>query len=267
MNIYLFEKITTDTATRIGEELNAANGDDVTLFISSGGGDVFSALAISHALKNYSGKVEIRVSSLCASAATLVLCCGRHVAAGYALFCLHSPTVLLQDAYSKDDLATIQTTLEKITETIRQTYASRLKKPVDWESGEVWLTAQEALDLGLIDEIEELKVMNILEKKYQASVRAAELGRINKLVAMKNDNPAVNALIDVALKQGQSAEDVKCYIDALKGIKPPAAQITDIIRDNMSSGAGGVMAQAVQTEAEKKLAIRNKVADFANGLI
>ena len=202
------------------------------------------------------------------SAATLILCCGRHVsAAGNALFCLHSPTVLFQDAYSKDDLAKIQTTLEKITETTRRAYASRLKKPVDWESGEVWLDAAEALDVGLIDEIEELTVMNVLEKKYQNSVRHAELGRIQSLMAMKNGNPSINALIDVALKRGQSAEDVRCYIDALKEIKPPAAQITDIIRDNMESGAGGVMAQPSPTETEKKMAIRNKVADFANGLI
>ena len=268
-NIYLCGEIDNYEATRIADELELAKGDPVTFYLNSSGGSVFDALAIAHSLRHYDGELTISVAGLAASSATLILCSGRKVtAAANALFMIHSPKIMLRDNYNARELLDLKETLDKVTETIKMTLASRIKKEFSFEDGDVWFTAQEALEMGLIDEIEELGIMNVMEKKYQASVRHAEIGRIRDLTAMKNENASVNAIIDVAIKRGQSVADVKEYIAALTDIKTVGAaeKIADVITDNMTSGASGVVGQTALSEEEKKIAVRNKVAEFANGL-
>ena len=291
MNIYIFGYIYNSEAESLVEQLKAAAGEAVNVVINSEGGEVFSSMAMSHAIRNYQGEIRITVTGLCASAATLLLCSGKPVTASKgSLFMIHSPSVMLHENYTKEDLAQIQTTLEKLEASVTKMYESRLKKPIDFAAGDLWLDTDEALEYGLIDAVEgeevEIEVdaaqrmifvnklamgakfVNVLEKKYQASVRAAELGRINKLVEMRGDNAAVNAIIDVAMKRGQSVEDVKEYISALSNLKIASgagtSEICAVIKEQMASGAANVQGQAEPTAAEIKMAQRNKVASFAN---
>lgn len=54
------------TAKRIGAVLRSLNGDDVTVNINSPGGDMFEGLAIYNQLREYEGKVTVKVLGVAA---------------------------------------------------------------------------------------------------------------------------------------------------------------------------------------------------------
>lgn len=127
------------------------NGDDVLVRINSAGGSVFAALAIYSALRQKAG--DVLIEGLCASAATLIACAGKHVAmASNALMMIHNPKVLLADFYDSKGLEAVKMSLSKVEETILSTYRGRV---ADFElpSEELWLNAREAKAAGFIDEI------------------------------------------------------------------------------------------------------------------
>lgn len=106
-----------------------------------------------------------------------------------------------------------------------------------------------------------------------------ERARINSLLALKCENSAVNAVVDLAIADGTALGDIQKYVDAVKNATPPkpvtvekpalavepkavstekmvADRICAMIRDNMQSGAqevtGSVPEQVAQDEKEKQ---------------
>ena len=85
-------------------------------------------------------------------------------------------------------------------------------------------------------------------KEPQPSVEdavKAERERMNALDAMKNGNPAVDAIVETAKKNGQTAADIQPYVDAMpEAPKDDAKQMLESIKalvlDNMESGAEAV---------------------------
>lgn len=124
------------------------------------------------------------------------------------------------------------------------------------------------------------EVQNQTPEKVDAAairqeIRNQELARIKALQRLKCANAAVNAIIDVALEKGVEVSEVQAYIDALKGMpaqKNPqnATQaITDLIKDQMESGAANVGGEknSSDAETEAKAAQIKNVIDFANKII
>lgn len=70
------------------DELNAEEGD-VILWLNSPGGNVFAASEIYTMLRDYKGKVTVKIDSVAASAASVIAMAGDHVAI--------SPTGLIKD--------------------------------------------------------------------------------------------------------------------------------------------------------------------------
>jgi len=68
------------------QELNAAEGD-ITVWINSPGGCVFAASQIYNMLKDYRGKVTVKIDAIAASAASVIAMAGEEV--------LISPTGLI----------------------------------------------------------------------------------------------------------------------------------------------------------------------------
>ena len=114
----------------------------------------------------------------------------------------------------------------------------------------------------------------------RAAILAEERQRIAALDAMKNGNPAVDAIIGTAKANGATAESVKPYVDAIPQEQPAAAQtvneekmlekIRAILTDNAESGAAGVMPApqgGQKNEAAQKAANIEEVANFANKLM
>ena len=136
-------------------ELEAEDGD-VTVWINSPGGNVFAAAEIYTMLKDYAGKVTVKVASLAASAASVVAMAGDVVQMSpTALLMLHDPsTVAMGNAR---DMEKAISTLNEVKESIINAYAAksgqRRGKIADLMSEETWLNAKKALDMGFCDEI------------------------------------------------------------------------------------------------------------------
>lgn len=135
------------------------NDEALDIYINSPGGSVFSALAINGILSGHKGPITIYVTGLAASAATLITSVrnAKCVMPKGSLMMIHNP---IAGAYgNKNDLNHTVEVLEKVATSIRSVYEAKtglneekLKQLMDEET---WLTAEEALELGFVDEIDE----------------------------------------------------------------------------------------------------------------
>ena len=132
---------------------------DVSLRINSPGGDVFAARAMAQAIRDHQGTVTAYVDGYAASAASFVTSVAdKTVMSQGSMIMIHKAwSIALGNA---DDFMATAALLEKIDGTIAETYAAaaerRKKAAPDFMAmmaDETWLTAQEAIDAGLADEV------------------------------------------------------------------------------------------------------------------
>lgn len=74
------------TAKRIAGALRAMNGADVTVNVNSPGGDMFEGLAIYNLLREYEGRVTVKVLGIAASAASIIAMAGDDIQIGRGAF-------------------------------------------------------------------------------------------------------------------------------------------------------------------------------------
>lgn len=141
-------------------------GKHVDVKISSLGGDLNHALDIRKQFLDH-GDVTVHLSGFVASAATVIaMGAKRIIISKYAMFLVHkcSNFVDAWGSYNADEMAAL---IEKLTENKQENdkidvvlatmYAEKCKKKVseilDVLKRGAWLTAQEAYDMGFVDEI------------------------------------------------------------------------------------------------------------------
>ncbi len=138
----------------------------VSVLINSLGGDVATAFTIMAFFRNH-GNVHVHYVGMNASAATVASLSAKHISIdAHAMYLVHkcSSLVLEWDMMNTDQLQQLiekcekaKKDLEKIDLNIASAYAARCKRDkaellaLMSEGG--WLTAQEALDWGFVDEI------------------------------------------------------------------------------------------------------------------
>ena len=144
-------------------ELDSAGGGDVRVLISSDGGDVTEGVALGSMLEMYPGKVETLGVGLVASIATVPLMSGDVVKMTKNSFLMiHSPWG--GAIGTADEMRNTADTLEKMDDMLVDFYVDSIKKrnkagddtPMrvkEMMAAETWLTAQQAHDLGFIDEV------------------------------------------------------------------------------------------------------------------
>ena len=192
----------------------------------------------------------------------------------------HAPSILLNAQYNGADLDKMQEAMSKLQEAIDQTIKPRLKKELDL-TAETWFNAEEAVEYGLADEItgavdmrvdaaQGLVFVNKMAFKMQVPngvVKMDDKDRIKGLLALKG-TAAADAIVDIALMNGDSAEKVKPYIEAISKVKDDAAeQIKALIRDQLKSGAEGVFGGQAPSQEDIKKARVQSIADLANSMI
>lgn len=144
------------TAKSVMEQLSGMSGD-VTVRISSGGGDVYEGIDIMNALKNYEGKVTVIVESLAASAASFIA-----VGSADRVLMRSSSELMIHRAWTfvegnADDARKTLSDLERQDTKLANIYAGKAGGEIqDWldaMSAETWYTAEEAVAAGLADEV------------------------------------------------------------------------------------------------------------------
>ena len=145
------------TAKGVMAQLADMTGD-VTVRISSGGGDVYAGIDIMNALKNYDGgEVTVIVESLAASAASFIAVGGadRVLMRASSELMIHRAWTWVEG--NADEVAKTLKDLERQDTKLANIYAAKAGGTVeDWlaaMSDETWYTADEAVAAGLADEV------------------------------------------------------------------------------------------------------------------
>lgn len=161
-SISIFDVIGADywgegvTASRIAGALRSLNGEDVTVNINSPGGDMFEGLAIYNLLREYDGKVTVKVLGLAASAASIIAMAGDEVQIGRGAFLMiHNCWVYAMG--NRHDLAQIATDMAPFDKAMSDIYQARsgldaatVDKMMD---GETYIGGSEAVEKGFADSL------------------------------------------------------------------------------------------------------------------
>ncbi len=177
----------------IQQQLEAAAGADVEVHISSVGGSAFDAIAIYDLLKKYPGKVTTYIDALAASAASVVAMGGQQVVMSkYALLMIHKPMV--GSGGNADELLKDVQMLNVVQSRLAQIYMD--KSGLDGLTinslinSVTWMTADQALDLGFIDRVDDYNspiTNSALIQKYTDTAPAVYQRCINKILNNKNN--------------------------------------------------------------------------------
>lgn len=147
------------TANQFVQDLRAMDDgvSPVVAAFNSIGGDLFDGLAMHNALSRLGERCTGRIDALAASAASVAVC-GAHrvVIAANAMLMIHNPYTYAGGG--AEDFRRVADVLDQTLEAIIAAYKAKapdideaeLRRMVD---AETWLTANEALALGLADEV------------------------------------------------------------------------------------------------------------------
>jgi ATP-dependent Clp endopeptidase proteolytic subunit ClpP len=140
------------------EELrNLGNVTNINVRINSPGGGVFAGQAIYSSLKNHKAHVTVHIDGLAASIASVIAMAGDTIIMPRnAMMMIHNPwTIAMGDSA---DFRKTADDLDQIRETIVAAYQDKTGMPhdgiVELMDDETWLTAQDALDYGFIDQMD-----------------------------------------------------------------------------------------------------------------
>ena len=112
----------------------AALGDvtEITVYINSGGGDVFAAQAIGNQLARNAATVTAHIDGLCASAATIVAChADKVVAAADSTYMVHPVSMGLCGYLTADEMRNYLKALDATRESIVSLYAKKTGHDAD----------------------------------------------------------------------------------------------------------------------------------------
>jgi len=182
-------------AKDFAEDLKGIDADTIHLRVDSPGGSVIDGISIFNALQRHPAKVITHIDSLAASMGSVVAMAGDEVRmANNALLMIHEPwTEAMGNA---DELRKNADTLEKMSGNILQAYSRSQytqEQVADLMKEQTWMTAQEALDAGFIDYIDDgLKaVASIVDAANSVELQVPT----DKLIA------SMNGKLDAVAKQ------------------------------------------------------------------
>ena len=159
--MYLTYEIEQDSLyavmTRFDNFIQHNEGQDINLVLSSYGGDVYSMLGIIDYFKTLPVKVNTHCFGACMSAAAVILACGtgKRTMTANSTVMVHEGSAF--EAGKTSDVLKGADHLKKLLENINRILGEVTNKSQSfWEEvskQDTYLTAQECLDYGIIDEI------------------------------------------------------------------------------------------------------------------
>lgn len=155
-------------------KLGDAGVKDLTIFVNSGGGNVFQGMAIYNAIKRFEGSKTVVVDGLAASCASLIAMAGSKIKMSKAsLMMVHEASTFAGG--KSQDMKDVATQLDKVNESMIAVYAERTGQPLEvvkkLVGDETWMTADEAVANRFADEI----ITNSAEIEQQVSASASPL--------------------------------------------------------------------------------------------
>lgn len=170
--------------------------EDVDIIINSNGGNLVDGSEIYTHLRAHKGKVNVRITAIAASAASLIAMAGDHIEMSpVARMMIHNPSSIAQG--EAKDLNHAAETLEHVGQIMAEAYAVRAGKNkqelVEMMARETWLNADEAIEQGFADsKMFENDNMQIVASNTQVLSKDV----LNRVTALVSKTPEVNIDID-----------------------------------------------------------------------
>ena len=148
----------------IKQQLDAVSGKDLTVYINSGGGDVFAGMAIANMIKRCKGETTAVVDGYCCSIATeIFFAADKCKMPKNAYLMVHKPsTCACGDA---NDLKKTIDMLDTIQQGIETTYNDAAKEGVsadkihEMTENETWLTGEQAAEVFNIEVLDAVQAV------------------------------------------------------------------------------------------------------------
>lgn len=239
------------SAEDFGRELDRVTASKLEVQVSSRGGDVFDGIAIYNALRAHPAQVTVRVDSLAASIASVI------VQAGDRRTMLSGSQMMIHPAWGAAigpaaDLREFADLLDRQTGIIAGIYGERSGRPAAdfstmMDGPDVWLTAEEAVDAGLADEV-------VVPEQQPA----AKTPTLHEEISQTVD--AVRAVVEsadrVAALRAEAGKTLSARnLDGLAGLRDVVATL-----DGLLDGDDDVIAEDIRREHMRLL---TRIGDLA----
>lgn len=153
--IYNWLGIPATSPQDISSALLEANGDDIEIYVNSGGGSVYDGYEIYNLVREYSGNVTFKIIGLAASAASFICMAANCVMSPLAEMMIHNSSTYAEGPHQNMD--STSNMLQITDHTIATAYVLKSGKSEEeirnLMENETWLSAEDCKNLGLIDEI------------------------------------------------------------------------------------------------------------------
>lgn len=152
-----FDETASDFLQHLKEQ--EAVYSQIDVHINSGGGSIFEGLPIYNILKSSKAEITTIVDGLAASMASVIMLGGKKVkCATNAMIMVHGPQG--GDYTNIENLENIVEMMKNLRTQLAKIYAAKTGRTEQWvldnwlsDGRDHWLTAQEAKDFGLVDEL------------------------------------------------------------------------------------------------------------------
>jgi ATP-dependent Clp endopeptidase proteolytic subunit ClpP len=164
----------------------------IKLLLNSPGGSVFDGMAIANMLAAHRDKLEIEVVGLAASIASIIALAGKKLTmAEGSYYMIHNPlTVMVGDS---GELRKTADLLDKMKSEFVAAYKRKSgkedKEISDMMDAETWMTAQEAVDNGFADAVEDY---GEIAAKIDGSEIARHFGKVPEILAKAEEKKITN---------------------------------------------------------------------------
>lgn len=204
-----FEAMGVDyiSASLVDKYLKDAEGEDITFNLNSGGGSVTAGSEIYTMLREYSGKVIINITGLSASIASIFMMGADEINMSHqATIMIHKPSVMISGSVDSDETGRVANMLKSTEKALVKVYTKRTnlseEKITEMMFNETWLTSDEALELGFVDNVFE-------DSSYSKDTEA--------LVAMVQTSNKQIQLLEELNNMKENTMD-KTFLDRVKSI-------------------------------------------------
>ena len=266
--IWIYEEIGEDfwsgdgiTAKSFQKDLATIKAGQIDLHINSPGGSVWDGLTIANLLKQHPANITTYIDGLAASIASVIALAGdRVVMAENALFMIHNPrggfSIFDDDDAIEKEAAKFVEVLRKVKSSISQAYLARVNKTEDeimeMMKAETWLNAEQALELGFIDEIAEQMDMAACAKFVPFMAKAKFKNIPQNLTGERKPPENERDLESVLRDAGYTRKEAKSII---------ACGFKGILRD-AEPPKEPQKAEDVPRDAEPPKPVRDRVSDL-----
>jgi ATP-dependent protease ClpP protease subunit len=186
--IYSLFGYTTTAPGNIRQAIADANGGPLDVEISTCyGGDIFAGSEMYSALRGYSGGVNIRITGLAASAASVIAMAGPSEMSPTAQLMVHRVSSMAQGNYhTMDDASDSLQQADKAMAAAYETKSGMAEKDaLKMMDAETWITAAQAVELGLIDKISDAAVPQIVNAIEGLPLPRAVIEKTRAMLAEK----------------------------------------------------------------------------------